>query len=79
MIIYSAPTRLYDEDILATNRVFDLAASLANGEFTQYAVAGRDTEHATDAVGKSRVGIARKDDDIPDHLGVMSLTERRGP
>lgn len=69
MIVDRAAARLDDEDILATDRVLDLAACLADRELAQDAVSQGNTEHVADAVGQLRVGVARQDDYVADHSG----------
>jgi hypothetical protein len=60
---------LDDIDILSTNSLLDLASALADCKLGQDPIARGDTKYVADVVDKLGVGVAPKDDKIPDHLG----------
>lgn len=62
---------LNDVDILSTNGLLDFASALANRELGQDAVASRDTEYVAYIVDELGVGVAPKDDKIPNHFGCL--------
>ena len=67
VVVDVAGTGLDDVDILASDRVLDLAAAFTAGEFVQNSVARRDAENTADSLGELRVGIASQDNNIADH------------
>lgn len=73
MVIDCSTSRLNNEHIFSSYRIFDFAAGLSNGKFAQNSVAGRYSQHITDAVGEGRMGITREDDDVSHHVGVIDL------
>jgi len=48
MIVYRSTAALNNEDILSTNRVFDLTACLTNREFAECPVANRQAQNIAD-------------------------------
>lgn len=76
VVVDRATTRLDDEDILATDRVLDLAASLAARELAEDAVAQGDAEHVAYAVGQLRVRVAREHDNVADHGGILAVCSK---
>jgi hypothetical protein len=69
VVIHRSTTRLDDENILASNRIFDFTARLANRELTQNAIAHGQAKYVADVFGQNRVGVPAKNDNIADHVG----------
>lgn len=67
MIVDMAGSGLDDVNILASDRVLDLAATFAAGELGQDAITGRDAEDVADIVRQLRVGVAAQEDDVANH------------
>ena len=68
MIIDTSGTGLDDVDILATDRVFNLATALTTRELCENSVARRNTKGVADIFRQLRVGIAPEQTDIADHF-----------
>ena len=68
VIVDGASAGLDDVDILATDRVLDLAATLTDLELAQDAVAGRDAQDVADVLDQLGVRVAAEDDNVLDHF-----------
>lgn len=68
MVIDLAAAGLYEEDILATDRLLDFNASLANRKFAQEDLGRRYSQVVADSLGELRVAAAAQDDQVAHHF-----------
>ncbi len=71
MIIDFATSRLYDVDILSSNRVLNLKTAFTNRKLAKEAIARGDTQGVANSLDKFWVRIAAENHDIADHLDQM--------
>jgi hypothetical protein len=69
VIVDLAAARLDDEDVLSSDRVHDLDASLSDSELAEENVCRRNTEVVADCLGQLGVRAAAQDDQIAHHVG----------
>lgn len=76
MVIHGTTSRLDDENILASHRVLNLAASLADRKFAQYTIPGRDSKHIAHRLREGWVRVPGEDDNVSNHLGDLIREEK---
>jgi len=67
MIIALSPSRLNNVDILSSNGVLNLESALANGEFTQDAIAGWHSKCIANGLNELRVRVPAQNNNIANH------------
>lgn len=67
MVVDLAAAGLNDEDILSSDGIHDLDASLSYSELAEQDVCRRNTKVVADCLGQLRVRAAAQDDQVADH------------
>lgn len=76
-IVIDLPTAgLYDVDILFPDRLFNLDPSLADRELGEEYLRGGNTQVIADGLVQARVGAAPKNDNVSDHVGMVTKAVR---
>jgi hypothetical protein len=78
VVIDLAAAGLDDEDILSSDRVHDLDASLSDRELAKQDVCRRNTEVVADCLGKLRMRAAAQNDQIAHHLVEVCICASKG-
>lgn len=77
MVVDIARARLDNVDVLATDRVLDLASALATRELGENAITGRDAQEVADILCHLGVGVASQDDDVSNHCSGVADEQSR--